>query len=268
MPNIIFEKDLLLLNGGFETAGGGGADVFANWTENAGSGAIADEGTLVNSGSHAAKLTQGASLDAYIEQTKTVVAGDTEELRFYTRGDGTNAGRYSIYDVTNSADIVAIITTGVSGTTYTQVVNGFTVPAGCTQIKIRLDAPGVDTGIAYFDDAEVVSKVAFSKNPRYGLGKPLRLLQPKDLSDGGDPYVYNKGVDEELFEMSWSSMKEADWMILRFFYRYIVQGAANSFIYYDEDGVAHTVLFENESLDFREVRHERFKGTIELRKVA
>lgn len=268
MSNIIFKRDLLLLNGGFETAGGGGADVFADWVENAGSGAIAAELTLVNSGSNAAKLTQGASLDAYIDQTKTVVAGDTEELRLFTRGDGSNAGRYSIYDITNAADIIAITATGISGTTYTQIVSGFTVPSGCTQIRIRLHAPAVSAAVAYFDDVELFSKVAFLKNPVYGLGKPLSFRQPESRSDAGDLYIYNKGLVEEFFEMSWKTMRLANWLELKFFYRYIAIGKANSFIYYDEYGTAHTVRFNTTKIDFRETRHELYSGALKLRKVA
>jgi hypothetical protein len=51
-----------LQNAGFETAGAGGADVFANWTEQvAGASSIADEGALVHGGSHAAKMTVDGS---------------------------------------------------------------------------------------------------------------------------------------------------------------------------------------------------------------
>ena len=51
----------LLSNPGFETAGGGGADVWGSWTESAGDGALANEVAIVNSGSDAAKVTAGAT---------------------------------------------------------------------------------------------------------------------------------------------------------------------------------------------------------------
>lgn len=51
-----------VVNGDFETAGSGGADVFSGWSEFTGNGTIADETTNVAKGSHAAKLTNGAIL--------------------------------------------------------------------------------------------------------------------------------------------------------------------------------------------------------------
>ena len=145
----------LLSNIGFETAGGGGADVFASWTETASDGAIADETTLFNSGAHACKLTQGASLATSIDQTAATTADDVMELSFYTRGDGTYDGRYRIYDVTNAAWITAITSTGVTGTTYAQIIKHFTVPTGCTQVQVFFYPAGTDTAIAYFDDTSL-----------------------------------------------------------------------------------------------------------------
>lgn len=145
----------LMTNIGFETAGGGGADVFADWIEAASDGAIDDEGTLVNSGSHACKLTQGSSIDTLIKQTVSVTADDVEELTFYTRGDGTYEGRYRIFDLTNAVFITPVLLTGVTGTTYTQITKQFVVPATSTQIQIIFLAPSTDTGVAYFDDCSL-----------------------------------------------------------------------------------------------------------------
>src|SRR4030065_403093 len=49
-----------ILNGGFETAGAGGADVWATWAETAGDGALANETTIVHGGREAGKDTAGA----------------------------------------------------------------------------------------------------------------------------------------------------------------------------------------------------------------
>ena len=144
--------DLQLLgNTGFETAGGGGADIWANWTENAGDGALADEGTIVYGGSHACKATAGASQNTYVKQAIAVTAEHSYKLTFYTRGDGTYDGQYKIYDVTNGADIVALTSTGVTGTAYQAVTVEFDAPVGCASVEIYLYCPDTDTGIAYFD---------------------------------------------------------------------------------------------------------------------
>lgn len=143
-------------NPGFETAGAGGADVFASWTETAGDGAIADEGTLVNAGSHACKLTAGTTANTKVHQASiTVIAGVRYTPKFHTRGDGTYAGQYGIYDVTNGADIVAIKTTGVTGTSFTLVSQSLTAPAGCTEIRIDLWCPSTNGGAAYYDTVSI-----------------------------------------------------------------------------------------------------------------
>lgn len=145
----------LLGNGDFETAGAGGADVFDDWTETASDGAIADEGVDVHGGSHAAKLTAGATKDTRISQTFTTTPGGEYALSFWTHGDGANAGRYRIYDETNGADIQALVTTGEAGAVYAEVTDTFTAPALCTSVSLTFQCPDLNTAIAYFDDASV-----------------------------------------------------------------------------------------------------------------
>ena len=159
----------LLSNTGFETAGTGGADTFGSWTETPGNGAIASEATLVNAGSKAAKLTAGASSNTTVHQDVTVTAGATYTLKFYTRGDGTNGGKYSLYDVSNSANIVAVTNTGVTGTTYTLVNVPFTAPGGCTTVRVTLGCPVAESGIAYYDDVSVTPTPATSATTAQGV---------------------------------------------------------------------------------------------------
>jgi hypothetical protein len=75
-----------VLNPGFETAGGGGADVFGGlWGETAGDGAIADETQHIHGGSHAAKLTAGPTKNTEISYfTFGVTPGASYRLGFYT----------------------------------------------------------------------------------------------------------------------------------------------------------------------------------------
>ena len=68
----------LVVNPGFETAGGGGADVFANWEENAGHGGdISDEGVIVHSGSHACKISKPAGDWRNVKSDNIVVVPGT-----------------------------------------------------------------------------------------------------------------------------------------------------------------------------------------------
>ncbi len=142
----------LLSNTGFEIAGVGGADVFGTWVENAGDGTITDEGVIVNNGAHACKFTAGASADTYVHQAHNVGTYGAYTLTLHSRGDGTNAGRYRIYDTDNAADITALTSTGIPGAVYGQVTDSFTVPAGCGNVRIELHCPTANGGICYFDD--------------------------------------------------------------------------------------------------------------------
>jgi len=177
-------------NGGFETAGAGGADVFAYTQENAGDGSIADETVIVKSGGHAAKLTAGPSANTYIRPSQAgsdgnslkVFPGMSVTLSFWTRGDGMNAGRYNVYDVTNSAWIRTTVSTGVAGTTYTQVSYSFTVPANCFVIQIGLFCPTASGGTCYFDDVSVTADMPYkgmyaSSGMTYGQSGPTPILR-------------------------------------------------------------------------------------------
>ncbi len=148
----------LMTNGGFETAGAGGADIWGTWSETAGNGALADEAVLVHGGSHAAKLTAGAAANTEVTNTIAVVPGKDYSLNFWTEGDGTNGGRYAVYDVTNAAYIVAVTATGITGAAYAQINRGFTTPASCVSIRIELWCPTANGGIAYFDDVQLIGQ--------------------------------------------------------------------------------------------------------------
>lgn len=145
----------LLSNGGFENAGAGGADIFSGWTENAGSGAIADETTEVRTGSHACKLTAGAvPNNTYVYQTVNAKIGERFRFSFYTRGDGTNAGQYRVWDFDNTEEVIARTSTGITGTAYTKKTVTFLVKKTATLWAI-LYSPTTNGGISYFDDVRL-----------------------------------------------------------------------------------------------------------------
>ncbi len=168
----------LLANIGFETAGAGGADVFANWTENAGDGAIARTTVAgeFHSGVAACKLARGAAagVPAQVDQVITVVPGVTYTLTFWTRGDGTNAGRYYIYDVTNGAVIVDYTETGVTGAAFAQKQVTFTAPAGCVSARMQLLCPAANSGWACFDDTSLQATLAIATHDLARANHDLR----------------------------------------------------------------------------------------------
>jgi len=147
----------LLTNGGFETAGAGGADIWDTWIEDTAiGGALANETTIVKSGSDACKSTCGGSNSQYsdVKQIIETTNGNVYAYTFWTRGDGTNSGCYYIYDEEHSADITSgIVSTGISGTTYTIKTIYATSPGNSTSFWFL--SPLLANGIAYFDDVSV-----------------------------------------------------------------------------------------------------------------
>lgn len=137
------------LNGGFENAGSG--TTFLNWSEVTTGGSVNDEATVVASGGHAARLTRSGASSPYIYQDITVVAGYEYRLRFSAAGDGSVGGSYSVYDSTNTADILASTATGNTTTAYRTVTFDFVAPQGCAAVRFSFIAPGA-AGSAYFDN--------------------------------------------------------------------------------------------------------------------
>ncbi len=166
----------MLSNPGFETAGGGGVDIWANWLEGAADGALANEVVIVHEGNDSAKITAGISANTYVRQNLATTPGTAYRVHFWTRGDGANAGRYYIYDVTNMEEIIPVTATGVTAAVWTSVVVNFTAPPGCVSIRLYFYAPPVNGGVAYFDACEVRGTHEFSAD-KYKRGQYRELLE-------------------------------------------------------------------------------------------
>ena len=148
----------LIVNGGFETAGEGGADVFGTWVESAGNGAIASEAGAGNfhGGAKSAKLTTGADKAVSVNQAFAVIEGYTYALSYWVKGDGaTNKSAYAIYDNTGSDDIVAKTAITTATNTWQNIVVSFTAPADCEEVLVTLHGADTEGAIAYFDDVSV-----------------------------------------------------------------------------------------------------------------
>lgn len=135
----------LVLNGDFETAGGGGADVFLNWTEDTGGGGvIARDATFYFSQTHSCKLTTSNGGDIPgVTQTIAVTGFTAYRLRFWYLSmigePAPNYAYYTVYDVTYSDFIIAYAPLYDPLTAeWTLVDVPFTTPAGCISIRIDL----------------------------------------------------------------------------------------------------------------------------------
>lgn len=147
----------LLSNGGFETAGTGGTDVWGSWTESAGTGSLANETSVKRTGSDAAKMTAGSSANTSIYQAVSVTAGRRYKLSFWYADNNYSAARYKVYDSASGTDIIPIKALNVTGTTYEYHEAYFVAPTGATFVRIYLYCPADNTRIAYFDDVSLAA---------------------------------------------------------------------------------------------------------------
>ena len=134
----------IILNPGFETAGGGHPDVFASWVEHTGLGDITRDFIHPYAGTYCCKIVAGIWVDNsdYVYQNFAVVAGSLQVITFYSCSDHPVLGsRYKVRDVTHGLDIIPITNTGITGWTYKKTTVSFTVPAGCVSVGIYLYGP-------------------------------------------------------------------------------------------------------------------------------
>ena len=158
-------------NHSFEIDGGGGADVFASWVETASDGAITKETTSAQRGDANCKLLAGASTNTKVELTVThgMSVGESLDIKFYTRGDGTQDGFYEVYDVDNATALQTLTATGVTATDWTQITFNTAIPTGNTQIRITFQCPNVNTNFAEFDNLQFLN-----------LDEPYEIATPYD----------------------------------------------------------------------------------------
>lgn len=176
----------LLSNTGFETWPSG---LPTGWLAGAGTPAgIALETTIVHSGSNAVKMVTGTPPTGYSPNINvanlSVTPGSTYIISFWTRGDGTNAGGYGIYDRSHSQYSVSLgTTTTVAGTSYQQVTIQWTAPAGCTAIDFFLTSKLSTAGAtAYFDDVSFKQVVTTTTSIPIGLQTLLNSLPGSAIS--------------------------------------------------------------------------------------
>ncbi len=93
--------------------------------------------------------------------------------------------------------------------------------------------------------------VSFNQNPdALGHGGSEEYFQAQAYSDGGDLYIYDKGINPlKTLKMQWSSMdRVTDFANLSTFFE-AMKGGRYSFTYTDIFGATHTARF-NSKLDW------------------
>lgn len=185
------ESEELISNGGFETLDPLGEYTFEGWGELGTDGLVAQVSAIKHSGSYSVRVTAGASTNKQVGSSYRVRPGKNYDLVFWTRGDGTYAGRYEIFNNNTNTNLVSLTSTGVTGTTWTEITVNFTIPDGCHSISLRLRCPAVNGGVAYYDDVSLraYEKASFTTDwytdeasiARYGRFE--RELSPRIVTD-------------------------------------------------------------------------------------
>ncbi|MBI3947016.1 MAG: hypothetical protein HY321_13915 [Armatimonadetes bacterium] len=188
LGNFTYLGPELLTNGGFETLGSG-STLWPGWMITPFDGSVTDERTLVNSGSHAAKLTTGAGGQTRLEQiVNGLTPASTLLWSFRTRASGNGAALvYGFWSISNAAWVVANTSTEVTGTDYTDVSVQFTLPSGCTvgDPAFRSSRP---SDSVYVDDVSLRQVVSAPS------GDGVRLANPDGVTArAGQPYLSYSG---------------------------------------------------------------------------
>lgn len=174
------------------------------WTPtNTGDGTIEVDTVSPRTGAGCLKITQGSSGITVLSRTRGCYNGNSYEIRFWTRGDGTNAGRYAVRNVTSGDYIVAVGTsTGVAGTEYTEKLVEFTL-TGAVQtaidIQIIFYGSAAAGGEVYFDDVTLIGIGSNFDGRLIGSGATLDSekigLSSSILFGGSDLININKHVN-------------------------------------------------------------------------
>jgi len=106
----------------------------------------------------------------------------------------------------------------------------------------------------------------FSKGRVYPVDDPAQVNVPVDYSEGGQLYAYDKGIEEQFFNLEFENLPAADHLNYFSFFLNTIVGPANTFTYTDEDGVAHTVRNMDTKYPLRKSGAGGYSGTIALRK--
>ena len=207
----------LIVNPDFEIWSGASP---TSWTTQLTYGTITKDTTTQHGGSNAVKITHGNSTNWYearIIQDVSVTSSLKATLKFWTKGDGTNAGSYAIYDNTNAHYIVDNISTSVTSANWSLVTKQITIPAGCTSIKLSLCAPALNTAFAEYDDVSFITTDTSNKN---GISVPLQTIidyftatatNNMTLNSDYNPSVYGTELSVNSDFENWSSTTPDNW---------------------------------------------------------
>lgn len=98
------------------------------------------------------------------------------------------------------------------------------------------------------------------------VGDPLKVAVVVGYSEGNQLYAYDKGVDEQFFDLTFERVSDAQDALLRTWHSTIARAMLNTFTVTDEAGVAHTVRWLDEQYPLQNYGPDLNRGTLRLRK--
>lgn len=193
--NGILNCQQLLVNNGFQTAGAGAPDIFANWTENAGAGTILQSAIgrpnspdAVNP--YCAKLTtvlEAMNRDTYMYQEMSLAAERSYAASVWHKGSSSGTAYSAKRHLAGALRWGSIF--GHADAEWVKCATSFYTPVGVTAVDFFLYGPS-NTGTNYFDDVRVVDYPHITENTYsvYMLEKELKTVWTvvKDLLAYGD----------------------------------------------------------------------------------
>jgi hypothetical protein len=220
-----------LSNTGFETAGAGGADIFANWSEvvSGGSATITDETTTVDTGSHAVKFNRTADNTYSLVQQNGILKANAKYTM--TARVKSNAGSATFkFMLDNSTGDSASKTTTNAYATYTHtaisansgatgiITYGGTDPLYVDNISCKPHIHILDTttsldntGKFYVGQSGVATYYHDGRIAMLGIGKPADVTAAavataitNTAGTGGLGQYYNEQSSADKTALAWS----------------------------------------------------------------
>lgn len=106
----------------------------------------------------------------------------------------------------------------------------------------------------------------FSKGRSYPLDDPAQVNVVVDYSEGKQLYAYDKGIQEQFFNIFFERIPQADYDNFDDWLKNKAVGPKNTFTYTDEDGDDHTVRLLDIKNPLKRVADGMYTGAIHLRK--
>lgn len=122
--------------------------------------------------------------------------------------------------------------------------------------KIKFQRTSAPTGV-----------VEFSRNPSIinrDYRRKRQYMQPKDFADGGDIYVYDKGVKKDYITLVWRNIPQTDWVNFMTFLDVVI-GSKYNFTFTDFTGLTYTArILNSDDIQSAPVATDRESLTVEL----